>query len=96
MNCLWILVLLCCCNHNGRQEWGCNTCGRQECDCNCNTCDRPVIMPRANERRGYDCDYPSAPFAPERDCECREREKERERERGCECRATEMEPQQEV
>lgn len=77
MNCLWILILLCCCNGSGNRQ-----------ECGCNTCDRPVIMPRANTRHRHDCDYPSAPFAPERDCDYRERE--RERERSCECRATEM------
>ena len=75
MNCLWILVLLFCCNGNNRGgDCGCER-ERQHCNHTEN---------RAAHRHGER--YPRAPFSPECD-----RDREWERDRECGCRASEME-----
>ena len=67
MNCIWILLLLCCCNNgcgngcgNGNRN-GCGNGGRkEERRCECNSC-QPTLPPRP---------LPRPPFAPQPGCGC--------------------------
>lgn len=90
MNCLWILLLLFCCNGNDR--------GGNEGDyCSMgNRCERRERR-ECGERMYHGNTCPRPPFSPEYDRECdrnddrnRDRGCEAERDRDCSCRASEI------